>query len=100
MPLTTAVTVYMFPEWSVSRSTSAVPDLLLSSLQPKTSGKILFIFISRPCARRVASVIFAVLPHLFSSLAQGNLFPYITVFLCPLFPASLSLSFPPPESFL
>jgi hypothetical protein len=48
LPLATAITVYMFPERSVSRFTSAASDLLLSSLQPKTSGKFYPFFVSVP----------------------------------------------------
>ena len=51
--LTTAVTVYMFSEWSVSRSTSAVSDLILFFFlcNRKVRGKfytIFFFFVPMP----------------------------------------------------
>ena len=103
MHLTTAITVYIFPESSVSLSTSAVPDFAPFFIATENFRKNFIHFLPptpqphtpppyRPCAWRGASVIFAVLPHLFCSLAQGNFSPYIIVFLCPSVPGSLSLS--------
>jgi len=56
------------------------PRLALFFVATENFRKNFIHFFPRPCAWRVASVIFAVLPHLFSPLAQGNVFPYIPVF--------------------